>query len=202
MHRALGSPSASGWFVLLWALLGSGPGCRCDGGGEDAALAPPPEAPAEVTSNASAAASASTRTGGGRTLSRQKVRPGVPRFCRAACWVSGQCGAEGKACVAVSEEDCRASYGCRVNGLCTWEGKGCFGKSDQDCRASERCRTEGLCAYVGVGTTNCRPATDDHCAESEACARYGRCRIGADGYCDDPDHPRPTPSASSVAPSR
>jgi len=74
--------------------------------------------------------------------------------------------------------------------MCTFEGQACVGGKDEDCRKSERCREEGLCAFAGGGATNCKPKTDEDCAQSNLCREHNRCAIGANGYCDDPNHPR------------
>ncbi len=182
---------AAGFFTL--ALGGSLflPACECG--------KKPPPPPASTATVAATASATSTVPSGKRPKAKVKLRSDVPRKCRTPCWVAGLCSLKGsKMCVAVSEADCRASHGCKVNGMCTFEGQACVGKTDEDCRKSERCKAEGLCAFNGEGATNCKPKTDADCAQSDVCKTYKRCKIGIDGYCDDPENPRKVPPKGPV----
>ncbi len=97
--------------------------------------------------------------------------------CKSSCTTDADCTGcsndrvlcDGTTC---AQETCKDSQGCKDKGQCTREGTRCIAKTKEDCNAI--CLKEGLCS-VDTATGSCQAASNDDCAQSEACTKQGRC---------------------------
>ncbi len=74
---------------------------------------------------------------------------------------------------------CLAGEYCERTGECRWSG--CDEVRDAECKEHWICHRFGKCHYV---RRHCRAASDDDCAQSEACKERRRCHVGPYGGCD------------------
>ncbi len=107
----------------------------------------------------------------------------------AACNMGPFCTARNGRCVA-TDESCRASLECEMDGRCTAsaDGRSCIALSDEDCLHSVICGEEGACVARDGG---CAPAAEETCSSLPACAdrgecagRVGHCRATEDSHCE------------------
>lgn len=99
----------------------------------------------------------------------------------AECGSKGLCtsGAEGLACLAGSDNDCRGSDICTNGGRCKASKGRCVAEGDKACKGSTGCNKRGACSAVGGA---CVAATDEDCQQADVCISTGRCRA-AKGKC-------------------
>lgn len=82
-------------------------------------------------------------------------------------------------CVALNDEDCRASRVCALEGRCTARDGVCVAVEDEDCAGTELCAELGRCTLTAAG---CRAVTPADCEASTACHGWGDCGV-ARGAC-------------------
>ncbi len=94
----------------------------------------------------------------------------------ADCGSKGLCasGAEGLACVAGSDEHCKAADVCSAAGRCKASKGKCVAADAGDCKGSTGCTRGGACSAIGG---ECVVATDEDCQQAEACISAGRCKV-------------------------
>lgn len=101
--------------------------------------------------------------------------------CEADCQVTGACASlPGRPCVAISQEDCRASSICRDRGKCSLSLGLCVAGGDEDCRKSRWCSEYGHCSLTIEG---CLPGSDKDCAQSAVCTTHNLCKASKLGMC-------------------
>ncbi len=99
----------------------------------------------------------------------------------AECGSKGLCtaGAEGLACLAGSDNDCRGSDVCTNSGRCKAVKGKCVAADARSCKASTGCSKRGGCTAVKGA---CVAASDEDCQQADVCIASGRCRA-AKGKC-------------------
>jgi hypothetical protein len=72
----------------------------------------------------------------------------------------------------VSDADCRKTEGCALHGRCTMARDGCVAKDDY--HETRACKQRGECTAAGE---KCVATTNQDCAASEVCKRFGWCSL-------------------------
>lgn len=101
-----------------------------------------------------------------------------PRSCSldSECFDGELCDPRKKTCRSAAEVMCYNSEECLESGKCSALGGTCKVGSDWDCEQSRLCGRTGRCRQSG----NSCVATDEGCAERDACAEEGLCGASSD----------------------
>ena len=93
----------------------------------------------------------------------------------AECAKQGLCskGAEGLACVAGSDEDCKGAEACTEGGRCKASNGKCVAADSRACKGSTGCSKTGACS---IKDGECVVATDADCQQAEVCISARRCK--------------------------
>lgn len=89
-----------------------------------------------------------------------------------ACALSEPDGSFSPRCIAMGEDDCRASAACREEGVCGFieEFPGqCFAVSDEDCAASTVCKEVGCCKLIEGSCLRSNGTCPTKCCGDELC---------------------------------
>jgi len=102
-----------------------------------------------------------------------------PRSCSldSECFDGELCDPRKKTCRSAADVMCYNSEECLESGKCSALGGECEVGSDWDCEQSRLCGRMGRCRQSGSSCV----ATNEGCAESDACAAEGLCGLSSDG---------------------